>query len=317
MSRPRARHLIVSREQAKCWALPRVAFNAPSSRCGVSICRSSSIGRDTTTWWCTASPRTRYGWRTPQSVFARWTWRNSSAAGEAPACCSRPHPNSAEPLRTLPMGPIRRLPEALQEDPGAPLSRDVRDSGAGGHSAADHPEYSRRGDRSPERRPVASADCRADHLQPVLATDVDYSRVSRELHGPQHGLRDDVAVFPPYTVAAVLVLRQTQDRRYLRALPGEPHDPRVPHGIDRDDGAQSADGLHLLHNHVPLQREDDAPVDRFRHSDHGAHRDRHAEDQELCTRGFLRVDRSEILPDGSAGRRGNHQGNGHRADRAA
>src|SRR5471030_3289570 len=202
---------------------------------------------------------------------------------------------------TLSMGAIRRLPEALQEDPGAPLSRDIRDPGAGRRSAADHPEYSRRGDRSPERRPAASADCRADHLQPVLATDVDYSRVSRELHGPQHGLRDDVAVFPPYTVAAVLVLRQTQDRRYLRALPGEPHDPRVPHGIDRDDGAQSADGLHLLHNHVPLQREDDAPVDRFRHSDHGAHRDRHAEDQELCTRGFLRVDRSEVFPDGSAG----------------
>src|SRR5471032_1786908 len=129
--------------------------------------------------------------------------------------------------RTLTVGPIRRLPEAVQEDPGAPLPRDVRDPGAWRHSAADHPEYSRRGHRSPERRAAASADCRPGHLQRVLAIDVDYSRVPCALHGPQHGLRDDVAVLPSYAVAAILVLRQTQDWRYLRAFPGESHDPRL------------------------------------------------------------------------------------------
>jgi ABC-type multidrug transport system fused ATPase/permease subunit len=66
----------------------------------------------------------------------------------------------------------------------------------------------------------------------------DYSRVPGELHGAQHGLRDDVAVLQAYDVAAVFLLRQPQDRRYLRALSGEPDDSRVPDGIDGDDCAE-------------------------------------------------------------------------------
>ena len=87
-----------------------------------------------------------------------------------------------------------RLPQAVQEDSRPPVSCDVRDSGARRDSAADHPEHSRRGDRASERQPAASADRRLDHRQCVLAIDVVYSRVSREFHGAQHGLRDDVAV---------------------------------------------------------------------------------------------------------------------------
>ena len=49
-----------------------------------------------------------------------------------------------------------------------------------------------------------------------------------ELHGAQARLHDDVAVLQAHAVAAVLVLRQAQDRRHLRALPGEPDDPGLP-----------------------------------------------------------------------------------------
>ncbi len=49
----------------------------------------------------------------------------------------------------------------------------------------------------------------------------------------------------------------------------------------------------------------------------GADRARDAEDQALCARGVHRVDRRQVFPDGSAGRRGDRQGHGHRAAGAA
>ena len=102
--------------------------------------------------------------------------------------------------------------QAVQEDSRPPVSRHLRDSGAGRDSAADYPEHTRRCDRASECQPAASADRRPDHCQCLFAIDVIDSRVSREFHGAQYGLRDDVAVLQAHHVAAVFVFRQAQDR---------------------------------------------------------------------------------------------------------
>ena len=48
-----------------------------------------------------------------------------------------------------------------------------------------------------------------------------------ELHGAKSRFRDDLAVLQAHALAAIVVLRQAQDRRYFRPLPGKPHDPGV------------------------------------------------------------------------------------------
>ena len=218
---------------------------------------------------------------------------------------------------TLAMGALRRVPASLQEDPAAPHHGDVRDSGAGPRAADDHPEHPGRRDRSPEHESAASADRRPDHLERVYTADGHDPGNAGELHDPEAGLHDDVAVLPAHPVAALFVLRQAQDGRHLRALRGKPDDPGLPDRIHDQHRAQPADDLHLLHGDVPLQRQTDFAAHRIRHTDPGVDSADDAEGQELRARGVRRHDRREVVPDGSARRGGNRQGHGHRAPGAA
>ncbi len=179
------------------------------------------------------------------------------------------------------MGAFRQLPASLQEDPAASVHGDLRDSDAGHRAADDHPEHPGRRDRPSERESAAPADHRPDHLEPVHAADGHDPGSAGELHGPEAGLHDDVAVLPAHPVAALRVLRQAQDGGHLRALPGKPDDPGLPDRIHDHHRAQPADDLHLLHGAVPLQRQADFAAHRIRHPDPGVDGARDAEGQEV------------------------------------
>ena len=161
------------------------------------------------------------------------------------------------------MGALRRLPLAVPQHRRPHPSGDPRDRAARSRAADHRSERDRPGCGASQRASAQRPHPRAgDHPCVHPADDADAGNAG-ELHAAQPRLRDDLAVLPPHPVLAPRVLQQAPHRRHLRALPGEHEGAQLSHRVDDQHAAERADDVHLLHRHVPLQREAQHAADRI------------------------------------------------------